>query len=350
MALGYSTDSWSQDNEIASVYTRFDTDTLEMRISPAAESRTGVRMRVKGSASVDTYTSPTETYTVHDNVVNTLDFLNTFNTLDTLKGRNARFDGWFKVPEANAGVWSFTGQYDDRIQLVVDGTTVLETTTYNAAKSGTATLAAGWHRFVISVADTGGSWGGKLTDDNGTVCALKIKAANAEKTVAFNGYNFRVAFSSVDTQKEHLAGLDGVTSLAEGSELTNRSSGVCPIVGTLTGSGALIGRFAFAGADSCWKILGSRGQLELPDLSGLTGSDFVKGLANVQIAFPDGDAASALYTLCDAGSLTAPEAEAITVTATGKDGEPLPGWRAAILGGKLVLINPHPQGTVLIVH
>ena len=66
--------------------------------------------------------------------------------------------------------------------------------------------------------------------------------------------------------------------------------------------------------------------------------------------FPNGDAASAIYPLCAAGSLTAPEAEAITVTATGKDGEVLPGWRADVVGGKLVVINPHPHGTVLIVN
>ena len=350
MALGYSTDNWSQDNETASVYTRFDTDTLEMRISPVSESRTGVRMRLNGAGSIDTYASPTETYVVEDNEATSLVALNSFNTVQALGGCNARFDGWFKVPEANAGVWAFTGQYDDRIKLVIDGATVLETAAYNVSKSGSATLSAGWHRFTVSVADTGGSWGGKLTDDNNTVCALKVKAANAEKTLAFNGDNFRVVFSSADTQKDHLAGLGGVSSLAEGSELTNKSSGVCPIVGTLTGSGGLSGRFAFAGSDSCWKIRGSAGYLELLDLSGLINSDFVKGLANIAMEFPNGDAASAIYPLCAAGSLTAPEAEAITVTATGKDGEVLPGWRADVVGGKLVVINPHPHGTVLIVN
>ncbi|MBQ9432540.1 MAG: hypothetical protein IJU44_13415 [Kiritimatiellae bacterium] len=350
MALGYSTDAWSEDNDLATVYARFDTDTLAMRISPESASRTGVRMRLKGESSIDTYALPTETYVSYDNETNSLDAVHLFNTFDLSKSNNVRFDGWFKVPEENAGVWNFTGQYDDRICLEIDGVVVLATTAYNASKSGSATLDAGWHRFVISVYDGSGSWGGKLKDDNNLVCALKVKAANAEKTLAFNGDNFRIVFSAVDTQKDHLAGLDGVVTLAEGSKLTNNALGACPILGTLTGTGALVGRFAFVGSNSCWRVQGSGGRLDVADYAGVTNTDFVKQLANVDVEFPDGDAAMARYTLCSAGDLTAPEAEAIKVTATGKDGEELPGWSAALAGDKLVLINPHPQGTLFMLH
>ena len=67
--------------------------------------------------------------------------------------------GEFYVPEDKVGVWTFVGNYDDKIRLDVDGAQVFKTTAWNAVGKGQVELAAGWHKFTIAVY-AGGAPGG----------------------------------------------------------------------------------------------------------------------------------------------------------------------------------------------
>ncbi len=67
--------------------------------------------------------------------------------------------GEFYVPEDKAGVWTFVGNYDDKIRMDVDGAQVFKTTSWSAMGKGQVELAAGWHKFTIAVY-AGGQPGG----------------------------------------------------------------------------------------------------------------------------------------------------------------------------------------------
>ena len=66
-------------------------------------------------------------------------------------------------------------------------------------------------------------------------CALKVKAAGSDKTLAFNEVNFRMVATVQELAKDHQAGLDGEIFLAQGSTLSNAATGACPILGMLKG-------------------------------------------------------------------------------------------------------------------
>ncbi len=74
--------------------------------------------------------------------------------------------GEFYVPAEKAGVWTFSGNYDDHIRLDVDGAQVFKTSGWDNAQYGSVELSTGWHKFSIATYDgTGGcgpamaSWG-----------------------------------------------------------------------------------------------------------------------------------------------------------------------------------------------
>ena len=67
--------------------------------------------------------------------------------------------GEFYVPEEKAGTWTFAGSYDDKIRLDIDGVTLFSTTSSTGVGRGTATLAVGWHKFIVTVYDNTGNAG-----------------------------------------------------------------------------------------------------------------------------------------------------------------------------------------------
>ena len=190
MAVGWSTDVAAEGLTAASAYTKFDTSTLAMRLPQGAVAQTAVRVRAATSGDTATYKNENLGYAALDCVTNSLGLLHTFagdGVASYANSATLRYDGYFYMPEENVGSWAFTGQYDDMIYLTVDGVEVLEGTAHTVSGSGTANLSAGWHSFRISVTDGVGSYGGKLTDDNGKTCALRVKPANGAKTLAFDG-------------------------------------------------------------------------------------------------------------------------------------------------------------------
>lgn len=77
----------------------------------------------------------------------------------SLSGKSLWVSGWFKVEASDAGNWTFKGVYDDNIMLVVDGTQLFKTTSYQDEKTATANLESGWHSFDIRAQDGSGGWG-----------------------------------------------------------------------------------------------------------------------------------------------------------------------------------------------
>ena len=354
MGVGWSTDSAAEGSTAAASYTKFDTTTLAMRLPQGAAAQTAVRVRAATSGDTATYKNENLGYAALDCVTNSLGLLHTFagdTVASYANSATLRYDGYFYVPEENVGSWAFTGQYDDRIYLTVDGVKVLEGTAASTSNSGTANLSAGWHSFRISVTDGTGSYGGKLTDDNGKTCALKVKPANGAKTLAFDGGNFRLAYSAADAQKMCAAGLGGEIDIGAGATLQNDvAAGFCPIYGTLKGSGTLSGAFRFTGTTNCWKVTqASVRELARVEFANPTKETFT-GLKSLNATFND-KPTKALYYLTTAtvDGLTQADLAGTTVAVTDGERDYSANFTLTVRNGRLALANSKPSGTYIIV-
>ncbi len=356
MGVGWSTDAAAEGSTAASAYTKFDTTTLAMRLPQGAAAQTAVRMKAAPVSNGSTYMNETQSFTLLDSVTNNIALLHTFNA-DTVasvaNSQTVHYEGSFLVPEENAGSWTFTGQYDDYLTLEVDG--VRRFSTEAASKSATATfeLSAGWHSFRIAVVDGTGSYGGKLTDDNGKVCALKAKPANGAKTLAFDGGNFRLAYSAADAQKMCAAGLGGEIDVGAGATLQNDvAAGFCPIYGTLKGSGTLSGAFRFTGTTNCWAVVdagANNATLPCVQFANPTKETFA-GLKSLSVLF-DAKPSRRAYYLTTATVADLAEADLAGTVLTVTDGERdySANFTLTVVGGRLALANAKPSGTYIIV-
>ena len=354
MGVGWSVDAAAEGSTDAALYTKFDTTTLAMRLSQGAAAQTAVRMKAAPVSNGSTYMNETQPFTLCDNVVNDLALLHNLNADSVASVANSQtvhYEGSFLVPEENAGSWTFTGQYDDYLTLEVDG--VRRFSTASASKSATATfaLSAGWHSFRIAVVDGTGSYGGKLKDDDGKTCAVKAKAANATKTLAFDGSNFRLAYSAADAQKAYAAGLGGVVDVGAGATLANDvAAGYCPIYGTLKGSGTLSGAFRFTGTTNCWEVTQSSvRELARVEFANPTKETFT-GLKSLNATFND-KPTKALYYLSTAtvDGLTQADLVGTTVTVTDGERDYSANFTLTVRNGRLALANSKPSGTYIIV-
>ncbi len=359
--IGWTTDASAAGSTDPTKYTKFDTSTLKMRLPQSAASRTGVRMRVLGAwgtGDKTNFANDDLVYSRLDCVTNTLAGLNKYGNAkaeaEFQSGTCVRFEGCFHVSAEDAGEWTFYGHYDDLIALDVDGTRLLATTSWGTANiaTGTRSLDEGWHSFRISAVDGDGGWGAYSTDSDGRRGAIRVKRPNGEKTLTFDETNFRIAYSAQDAQKFCAAGLGGVTTLGEGSTLSNRNgisaSGACPIYGTLAGSGALDGFFRFTGEASAISVTGNGGRLSSkPNLDDVVNGDCLKGLAKVEMNFPEAKPNAARYDVCAAGDLTAEEAALIAVSVKLPNGDVADDWKATVVNGRLSVKNPHPGGCVI---
>ncbi|MBR4170548.1 MAG: hypothetical protein IKR48_02735 [Kiritimatiellae bacterium] len=98
--------------------------------------------------------------------VNTLQRLHSYlanNTSVSLASVGYVFRGQFYVDEEQAGMWYFGGTFDDRILLIIDGQSILETTASSEVKSGSAELNEGWHTFYIYAWDNTGQQGATVS-------------------------------------------------------------------------------------------------------------------------------------------------------------------------------------------
>ena len=353
-AVGWTLDASAEGSTDANKYNAFDTTTLPMRICPREEGGVYVSgLRVQTGINDDpTWNSPDALYTNSDFVVSTAAMFNdrSSNKYGTMSQKSARFTGFFLVPEDNAGAWAFTAKNDDRLSLRIDGVQYLATTAHTDQKSATANLTAGWHELEIRVYDGSGGWGGTLTDDNGVNCALKVKAAGSDKTLAFNEVNFRLVATVQELAKDHQAGLDGEILLAQGSTLSNAATGACPILGTLKGTGTLSGPFAFAGDANCWEVadaVATSTTLPAATFASATAETFA-GLKSVKVTFDARPKRSTYYLTGVVSGLAAGDVSAATVTATYGEDNPA-SFTLTVKNGRLAIGNSKPAGITIIV-
>ena len=356
MGVGWSTDASAEGSTAASSYTKFDTTTLAMRLPQGEATQTAVRVRAFSGGDADNYANEGLSYTVLDCVTNSLGLLHTFagdTVASVANSATLRYDGSFYVPEENAGTWTFWGYYDDRIHLSIDGEVVMHATASSYNLSATANLTAGWHTFFIAVQDGVGSYGGKLTDDDGKVCALKAKPAGGAKTLAFDGSNFRIAYSAADAQKMCAAGLGGEIDVGAGATLQNDvAAGYCPIYGTLKGTGTLAGPFRFTGTTNCWEIADAGANVAaLPcvQFANPTKEAFT-GLKSLNVLF-DAKPSRRAYYLTTATVVDLTEADLTDTTLTITDGvkDYSANFTLTVANGRLALSNARPAGTYIIV-
>jgi hypothetical protein len=88
-----------------------------------------------------------------------------------------RFDGWFKVTSAQAGVWRVRQKFDDHFGFAIDGEWVLANNTHSAEKIVECDVAEGWHRFTIICGDTNGGQG----------ASVSLAGVNVPMTISVNG-------------------------------------------------------------------------------------------------------------------------------------------------------------------
>ena len=354
MGVGWSTDAAAEGSAAASAYTKFDTTTLAMRLPQGAATQTAVRMKAAPVSNGNTFMDEYQPFTLLDCVTNNLALLHGFNgdsVASVANSQTVHYEGYFLVPEENAGSWTFTGWYDDYLSLYVDGVNIINKA--NSSKSGSVQLTAGWHQFRIAVVDGVGNYGGKITDDNGKVCALKAKPANGAKALAFDGENFRLAYSAADAQKMCAAGLGGEIDVGAGATLQNAAAaGYCPIYGTLKGSGTLSGAFRFTGTTNCWAVAdagANNATLPCVQFANPTKETFA-GLKALSVTF-DGKPTRRAYYLTTATIADLAEADLAGTIVTVTDGENdySENFTLTVVGGRLALANAKPGGTYIIV-
>ena len=178
------------------------------------------------------------------------------------------------------------------------------------------------------------------------------KAANATKTLAFDGSNFRLAYSAADAQKMCAAGLGGEIDVGAGATLQNdvAAGGFCPIYGTLKGSGTLSGAFRFTGTTNCWAVTQSSvRELARVEFANPTKETFT-GLKTLNVTFSD-KPTKALYYLTTAtvDGLTQADLEGTAVTVTDGEHDYSANFTLTVVGGRLALANSKPSGTYIIV-
>ncbi|MGN0847352.1 MAG: hypothetical protein ACI4RA_08220, partial [Kiritimatiellia bacterium] len=360
MGLGWTRFAPADDDAAkrASTYTKFDPSTLRMR--PSRDAFTGARwMRGHGPLNEGTwekYEDPllesyTNIYAALDAITNGIRCINSKAWSDG-PSHCARFLGYFKVEDAQAGDWSFKGQYDDRIALRIDGRKVLSTTSWDAAATGTVALDAGWHAFDIRVGDGTGGWGAQLKDADGNDAAL-VATTPGGRATAFDERAFKIAASIFDIAHAAGAGLGGDILLNAGSTLENLGTrGYCPIGGRLLGRGAgtLKGRFRMVGGTLVVPGPGPRVGLETRFAN--ADAQFLAGLGAIELDLA-GKPTFSTATICDAYGLTAADAAKIPVTATiaGADDATVEkyadAFSATVKDGKLVVLNARGGGCVI---
>ena len=149
---------------------------------------------------------------------------------------------WTYVEAEDAGTWEFSGVFDDRLGVKIDGAIVFENVSWNNAKTATANVEAGWHKFKITTCDAGGGW--SWSGVAGYGAGLYVKRPTDAAKVPFDERN-------VQMTADPYGFIGGEVELNAGSVLSNASDTACDMTGTLAGTGTLDGKYKLLGT---WKI------------------------------------------------------------------------------------------------
>ncbi|MBQ8113685.1 MAG: DUF642 domain-containing protein [Kiritimatiellae bacterium] len=334
MGLGFR--RGSDGGNASANYTRFDPAHLMMRPNSYLRLR-----RAAGSASMDaeawddriTYISP--------------DRLQKKNTLRASRSAATCSTGSFLVEPDKAGVWTFTGQCDDNVRLVVDGEKVLETSAWTEAKTGSVTLTPGWHAVEIRTFDGSGGWGGQLTDAAGKTCILKVQLPgmeSADEAIAFQNPEFR--FAPTADGSDVRAGLGGVSKVSAGATLESTGLAPYPIYGTLEGAGTLSGAFRFVGGASRLSVKG-QGVSSVVDVVDFQNPDpqALADLGGVKALFAERPSSPRYVLSSQALGLTDERACTLPVEVFDESGKDYSAnFKVRVQGGQVVLSNAKAFG------
>ena len=115
----------------------------------------------------------------------------------------------------------------------------------------------------------------------------------------------------------------------------------------LKGSGALVGNFVFEEDGVLAVTIDTAGRLVSPNLENVGRGDLFAALRMINLTV-FARIPRMIVDLGPAGDLTPAQAEAITVNVANPAHLVLGEWSATVREGRLVLINPNPPGTILL--
>ena len=265
------------------------------------------------------------------------------------QNKASKFEGWFKVEDDKAGVWTFKMAYNQNSQLKIDGVRVLYSTSYSEVPSTNMTLTAGWHRWEVRLSDTGGAWGPRGYNSGMTVSySLPGETAN----LRFNETNLKLAATLGDIAVLEPSGIYKELELGVGATLTSSGTMAMPIFGTLKGTGSLAGSWEFAGDHNCWEVTGAGARTaELPaaTFANATAATFA-GLKSVKVMFDAKPTRKAYYLTGAITGLTAADLPAATMTVKDAEGgDYSANFTLTVKNGRLALSNSKPAGVTIIV-
>ena len=265
------------------------------------------------------------------------------------QNKASKFEGWFKVEDDKAGVWTFKMAYNQNSQLKIDGERVLYSTDYKEVPSTNMTLTAGWHRWEVRLSDTGGAWGPRGYNSGMTVSySLPGETAN----LRFNETNLKLAATLGDIAVLEPSGIYKELELGAGSTLTSSGTMAMPIFGTLKGTGTLAGSFAFAGTANCWEVTGAGARTaELPaaTFANATAATFA-GLKSVKVTFDAKPTRKAYYLTGVIDGLSAADLPAATMKVKDADDRDYSAnFTLMVKNGRLAIGNSKPAGITIIV-
>ncbi|MBQ9430549.1 MAG: hypothetical protein IJU44_03255 [Kiritimatiellae bacterium] len=268
------------------------------------------------------------------------------------------YRGQFYVPEDQGDrQWYFGGCFDDILYFEIDGENIgniNNVNVWNTIRVGNKYLTAGWHNFRVIFGNTAGGWRADMDGwKNYMALGWSVDPSSAGQTSVasyqkFDTSTLKMRLPETTVGKPASSGLGGVTSLASGSLLYNLATTACPIYGVLEGAGSLRGQYKFT-ESGVWRInCSDTAGFDVVKVSELTNpAEFTASIRNIEMAI-SGAASRAYYPICAANGLTAADArENIAVTATGDEAKP--GWYATVKGGTLMVVNPNPPGTLMMV-
>ena len=261
-----------------------------------------------------------------------------------IKAKANTFEGWFKVEEEKAGDWAFSVCYDDFSLFKIDGVEVARSTAWNSPATCNVNLSVGWHRWEVRVAESGGGgWGPDAAQNSGHT--LHFTAPGEREIKRFDENNLTLAATLGDIAALEPTGIYKDLDVGEGATLTSSGTMAMPIYGTLKGTGALAGAFAFAGGHNSWQVEGINNKRELATalFADATPATF-QGLKNVKAVFDSAPKCAVYYFAGEALGITNQDVADATVTVTDGVKDYSSKFRLVVRDGRLALANSSPGG------
>ena len=238
------------------------------------------------------------------------------------------YSGWFSNETASA--WSFISRAKNNYVLYIDGNEQAFTINNEVGTSSAIELSAGWHSFEFRIWHYNGT---TMVSPDATALSAKI---NDGEEFAFD--ETKVTFASTDPAEQKRVGkLNGNVVVESGATIQNGDANTAiKIVGTLSGSGTMDGKFQFDGG-ALGVTTAAKTVTSVPVFTNADDATFA-GLSTIAVTATE-KPTTQYYTLADAlGFVSA----GVTCTLDGAE------FTAQAKDGKLVLLNCHAPGLIIV--